>query len=520
MSVRLDWLLAQPELGLRLVAGRVDRVDVTWAHAIEVLDPSPWLHGGELVLTTGLRMPRARAEQAAYVDRLKATGAAGLGFGVGIRFTEVPRGLVERSEETGLPLLEVPLATPFIAVAQAVARRLAEERERALARTIRLQQELTRTTLRDGLAGLTRRLARELRAEVVVLDEHGTVVAGSAGSAQLAADVAGAIRGTGDGASTAASVLRALSKAAGIEVQTLAGRTARRGWLALEHHDATDPDVRVLVNHAVSVATLHLDRPREVEDARIRVGSSVLSLLLDRAPAAPGVTAHLRHFGFEKGDRVRVISVATPAAPALETAVQAHLVSTGLAHVLTRGRDTGLAGAAAHPDGGELVVLVRSDDAERAAERIEAALATVSATTRVMGVSGPLVQAQVASGLVPARRAARAARLEGRSVGWFDTLTLELLLADDAVRSHIAAMSHSTLDALFDDPAAVEQDLLATLRAYLEHNGSWEAASRALGVHRHTLRNRVARIERLTGLSLEVADNRVVLRLAVTALEK
>lgn len=501
MPVTLDWLLSDPGLGLRLVAGSADGVEVAWAHAIELLDPSPWLAGGELVLTTGLRMPRARAEQAAYVDRLAARAAAGLAFGVGIRFTEVPRGLVDRCEQVGLPLIEIPLPTPFIAITQAIAHRLADEREKSLQRTVRAQQELTRVTLRDGLGGLTTRLGKELRAHVVVLDEYGSVVAGSEGSEHLGARVATLVR---EHQST--RPLRSLPLDPTVEVQALAGRTARRGWLALEHLAAPDPGARVLLNHAVSVATLHLDRPREVEDARIRIGGSVLALLLDRAPADPAVTAHLRHFGFGPEDPVRVVSVGRAATPALETAVQTHLSSTGLSHVMTRG-DT------------DLVVLLRSGDAARAVERIEAALAAVDPTPATIGVSGPLAQDHAASGLVPARRAAHAARLEGRRVGWFDTLTLELLLADEAVHAHVSAMARSTLEPLLADPAAVEQDLVATLRAYLEHNGSWETAARSLGVHRHTLRNRITRIEKLTGLRLEVAGNRVVLLLALATLD-
>ena len=57
--------------------------------------------------------------------------------------------------------------------------------------------------------------------------------------------------------------------------------------------------------------------------------------------------------------------------------------------------------------------------------------------------------------------------------------------------------------------------LLASLEAFLHHNGSWEAAAHALGVHRHTLRARISRVEELTGLSLDVAENRVMLLLGL-----
>ena len=46
-------------------------------------------------------------------------------------------------------------------------------------------------------------------------------------------------------------------------------------------------------------------------------------------------------------------------------------------------------------------------------------------------------------------------------------------------------------------------DLIGTLRAYLGAHGQGEAAARALGVHRHTLRHRVRRIADLLGRDLD-----------------
>ncbi|MFE4458226.1 helix-turn-helix domain-containing protein, partial [Nocardia tengchongensis] len=60
-------------------------------------------------------------------------------------------------------------------------------------------------------------------------------------------------------------------------------------------------------------------------------------------------------------------------------------------------------------------------------------------------------------------------------------------------------------------------DLIVSLRAYLEAHGQWETAATALGVHRHTLRSRVARIESILGCSLDQALVRAELLLAVVA---
>jgi len=89
MPVTAAELLAMPALGLRLVTGD-PAATIRWAHAVELLDPTPWLAGGELVLTTGLRLPRSAEGQRLYVDRLADANVTGLGFGVGLGHDRIP----------------------------------------------------------------------------------------------------------------------------------------------------------------------------------------------------------------------------------------------------------------------------------------------------------------------------------------------------------------------------------------------------------------------------------------------
>lgn len=60
-------------------------------------------------------------------------------------------------------------------------------------------------------------------------------------------------------------------------------------------------------------------------------------------------------------------------------------------------------------------------------------------------------------------------------------------------------------------------ELLASLRAFLEANGHWEAAAITMGVHRHTLRSRMAKVESLIDCRLEVARVRAELLLSIIA---
>src|SRR3954452_19954368 len=96
------------DLELELLAGD-DAADapVRWVHISELADPTRWLSGGELLLTTGMGLGDAAAQRA-YVERLADHGLAGLGFGVGFGHDAVPEALVEAARARGFPLFAVP----------------------------------------------------------------------------------------------------------------------------------------------------------------------------------------------------------------------------------------------------------------------------------------------------------------------------------------------------------------------------------------------------------------------------
>ncbi|MFE1786357.1 PucR family transcriptional regulator ligand-binding domain-containing protein, partial [Streptomyces sp. NPDC059506] len=164
MPPTLASLVRNPALKLTVLAGQ-DGLDVPvrWVHTSELDDPAPFLEGGELLLTTGLKLPDAASGQRAYVHRLADAGVVGLGFGIGLSHEEVPGPLADAAEERGLPLLRVPQPTPFIAISKAVSAALAAEQYRAVTMTSQAQQELTRAALGpDGSRALLGRLAQRL----------------------------------------------------------------------------------------------------------------------------------------------------------------------------------------------------------------------------------------------------------------------------------------------------------------------------------------------------------------------
>src|SRR5208283_1921394 len=95
-------------LELALLAGEEGLdLPIRWVHMSELLDPTPWLSGGEVLLTTGMQLG-SEADQREFITRLADSRLAGLGFGVGFGFETVPAALVESAQQRDFPLFEVP----------------------------------------------------------------------------------------------------------------------------------------------------------------------------------------------------------------------------------------------------------------------------------------------------------------------------------------------------------------------------------------------------------------------------
>ena len=121
-------IASMPGLGLAVAGGSEGLShEVRWLHVSELSDPTAWLEGGELLLTTGLGVGDLSSTQRAYTRRLAGHGLAGLLFGLGFGFAEVPPAIVEEANRLGFPVLAIPYDTPFIAITKAAFTHLANE---------------------------------------------------------------------------------------------------------------------------------------------------------------------------------------------------------------------------------------------------------------------------------------------------------------------------------------------------------------------------------------------------------
>jgi purine catabolism regulator len=124
------------ELGLELSSGQGSaKAHVRWVHITELIDPTPWLKGGELLLTTGIQLKGPKVQHE-LVQRLAEHEIAGLGFGTGFAHKKVPTALVNAARKLDFPVFEVPYELPFIAITERVFAQLVDERYELLQRSM------------------------------------------------------------------------------------------------------------------------------------------------------------------------------------------------------------------------------------------------------------------------------------------------------------------------------------------------------------------------------------------------
>ena len=168
-----------PELGLAVAAGAEGlRNEVSWLHVSELADPTQFLEGGEFLLTTGLGVGEMATTQRAYVRRLAKHGLAGLGFGVGFGFPDVPAPVVEEANKLAFPVLAVPYEIPFVAITKAAVTHLASEQLEQMTRALEVHERLAAAVLEGrGLQALLAVVCNHLGCSLALVDESGRVAA-------------------------------------------------------------------------------------------------------------------------------------------------------------------------------------------------------------------------------------------------------------------------------------------------------------------------------------------------------
>ncbi|MFF0780379.1 PucR family transcriptional regulator [Streptomyces sp. NPDC003720] len=554
--MRLRALLDTDALGLRLLGGE-DELDrsVRGVMTTDLRDPSRYLSGGELVLT-GLAWRRDAGDSEPFVRILVQAGVAALAAGEA-ELGAVPEDLVLACAKHRLPLFAVHESVAFATVTEHVVRQVSGERAGDLAAVVdRHRRMMTSGPAGGGPDVVLDLLGTDLDLRAWVLSPTGRLIAGSkvAGPALLAGTCArlaaehlaaarsgrrGPHRVTLDGSTYSLFPVRSSGRspqAAGDLRETVLS-----DWLLAVEADAGDwPEERLdLLQGVTQLIAVERDRrdaartvrrrlaqevlelvqtgaaPAEIA-ARLRVAAPVLLPGLGAAPHWQVVVARVEWDGaaVEGGpvaqsllEEILVDPQATGPEPSDRIAV-AHAGDEAIALVP-------LPAVSADQDGSESGLL--ADALLRAVrEPLSAGLADDGRIT--LGVSAAVHSAEGLRGALEEARHARrvAAARPGRvcAAGHQELASHVLLLPfvpDDVRRAFTARL----LDPLTDYDRRHRAELIPTLEAFLDCDGSWTRCATRLHLHVNTLRYRVGRIEQLTGRDLSRLEDKLDFFLAL-----
>ncbi|MEU8781883.1 PucR family transcriptional regulator ligand-binding domain-containing protein [Streptomyces sp. NPDC048637] len=566
--MRLRALLDTPSLGLRLLGGE-DELDrtVRGVMTTDLRDPSRYLSGGELVLT-GLAWRRAPEDSERFVRILATAGVAGLAAGEA-ELGSVPDDLVAACVQHRLPLFSVVEDVSFASITEHVVRQVSSERAGDLAAVVdRHRRLMTSGPTGGGPEVVLDLLGSDLDLRAWVLSPTGRQIAGStlAGAGpELSAGTAARLAGehlaaarsgrrgphrvTVEGAQPREEGRRPGDGAGGATFSLFPirhdGRDLRQtllsDWLLAVEADAGDwPEERLDLLHGVTqLIAVERDRRDAARTVRRRLAQEVLELVQTGAPpaeiaarlrvAAPvllpglGTAPHwqivVARVEWEDGD--------VPGGPVAQSLLEEMLVDPG-----TFGPEPSDRIAVAHT-GDEAVALVplpvpdEPGDASTAGLHASELLAVVQEPLGrgladdgrlTVGVSASVHSAEGLRGALEEARHARrvAAARPGRvcAAGHEELASHVLLLPfvpDDVRRAFTARL----LDPLRDYDRRHRAELIPTLEAFLDCDGSWTRCAGRLHLHVNTLRYRVGRIEQLTGRDLSRLEDKLDFFLAL-----
>jgi purine catabolism regulator len=500
VPVTLGDIVSQAELGLIPVSAATDfdRI-VRWVTITELPDPSRWLDGGELVLTTGLRQ-RTGVEQAAFVEALCRADAVALGFGVGLSHRTVPKTVVRTAQANDLPLLVVPYETPFIAVTRFIADRMSNEHASELQSLLDAHEQLGKALLSGrGLPELLEVFARLTEAPAAVVDLHGSLLASAPALASWPIEQITALLWDRElGGETPIG-----SQSLDIRPVTVEGRVVAafctRAAARAEHL------LGDILGYAAQLAGLELARRQAVLAGRRELAGQVLEDIVRAAISTSEAERRLTAVGVEAqvGHRLvlGIVDANNTAMRNLPWSI--HRIADDASDPVVTAL-TGRYFAA---------ICTESQPVHDTAHMMSEYLCNLGQGVCV-GIGG------VYSGVDGLRWSffeARDALGKGAGIHEGEPLSLPRLLVANP-ELPVQELARAALRPVLEADGEVNGTLTATLRTFLELNGSVSATADRLFVHRNTVRYRLTQVERLTGRALASTQDRVHLWLALMAL--
>lgn len=452
----------------------------------ELEAPEHFIRPESFVLTVGAAFRDRCEELPAYIQHLAEQGAVAVGFGISDVFGSVPEPVIDSARKHNIGLYEVARPVPFSRIVSAVyeeqhRRSTAEQHQRAYAQQqlLQAQEKLTRTAISGDMKALTRDVAESLEARVAISDANGRIIA-----------------------EQVARSYNAMKKTHTTSYK-ISSETQQPYIVHVTSTRVITGEDRSLIRHYAGLAATLLSRPAQLRRVHNQINSYALRIQLGIKNAeelyADSVDAPVDADGF-----ARPIVIATQSRRAMQTVLDtldrhAHNRDQ-LLHALRLTETTFL--LVVRP---EINIRHILDDLGEHSSRVRIA------------AGSPVVLA----GLTPehvGQLEARTRTLRPGDVSQTSDTNLPWL-HEPAVAQALAARREEIFGRLNSYDAAHGTELEKTLAVFLRHSAQLANTADALGVHRHTVRTRIEKIQHMCEISLDNPAHFSEAYLAMTAFD-
>ncbi|WP_120522403.1 PucR family transcriptional regulator [Arthrobacter celericrescens] len=474
MAMTVAELLAEPQLGLRLLAGAGGMGNrITWAHTSDLPRLWEWTTGGEIMMTNGMSIPADAEGQVELARELVKAGASALAVGEKMHAPELRPELIEACDSLPLPLINIPYPLPFIAIARTVAEASLIEESRRLRQTARIYDLLRLAGADDHGRRLLQGLAAELGSRLFVIDRR-CLDPWHPDWEKLPGELSGWLAGKVGKAPGTVKNFQWL-RMGEQHVLMMDIPTHANALLLVLPDTEQHPDAVVLL-HAATVLGLELSRTVLALEGQRRLGSEFLLQAFDGRYGVAELERRLGEFGIPAQDFV-VVSMSGE--------------NGDLANVHVDLWGHGFASACLNRAGRLHLLVSKECPAELMRHVVSGSVRIgVSAPAGVSGIQTALQESLWSLGT--AENSARQLVRYREGPSWLGLTSHE----------EGAALVQRLLGPVIDYERGREPDLMHTLKVYLDTQRSWQKTAAVLFTHRQTVIYRIRKIGELTGLDM------------------
>jgi purine catabolism regulator len=506
---------------LLAAADLLDR-QVRWVHVIELAEAAHLLRGGELVLSTGIALPGDPGGLARYVADLASVGVSALAVELGSRYSRsLPDALVAAAVTHRLPLLVFERETQFIEITEAVHALIIDSQLAELRAADRMHQVFTELAVSGAPADEVVGQAATLAGCPVILENLAHQVLACAAGAR---DTASLLAGFATRSRAVATQERTgYDPMSGWLVTVVGARGQDWGRLIMVRGEPPAPrDVALLERAATTLALGRLlDHQRESLERQAH--RTILATFLGHGFGDPAeAQARARALGVPvTGRRLLALVIRVTSGSDLAAQARTASVADAAADACREQRIPALVAALDESRVAVLLALAPRADPDAMLTLLAGRLRPRLDRGDVIG-AGSAVESvtQVQRSFLEADQVAEVAVRSPAGLPFYRLPDLRLrgllhLLRDDPRLQAFAERELRPL-LLHDDTAGTQ--LVAALTAYLDAGGNKAEAAKRAHLARPTLYERLRQIEEVLGTSLEPAESRLSLHVALLAL--